>query len=249
LPRADGCLAVIVEEFDQFVDDFGFVFLAGPGVTRPLLGQHFRSWVLTHLGGHSSGTPFLRQRMVSSIHLSPPSVTFFLSQFATRKSIAGSDFIFDNPPGIVCGGANRVSALGDWFFFCRECFSQAGRQQFCDPLPAFLPVLIQFLAVNQPQARKSHEADQGSQAHCVNKVKHERWSIVGKVVHKNLAIAQSGHGQCRQQGRQSHGAAHTAQVALDPGEFFRHQMTLMALVVKETLLQKLGMFLVLAHAG
>jgi hypothetical protein len=81
LPRADGCLAVIVEEFDQFVDDFGFVFLAGPGVTRPLLGQHFRSWVLTHLGGHSSGTPFLRQRMVSSIHLSPPSVTFFLSQF------------------------------------------------------------------------------------------------------------------------------------------------------------------------
>jgi hypothetical protein len=85
LQRADGRLAVVVEEFDHFVDDFGFVFLAGTGVTISLLGQHFRSCLLTHFGVHSSGTPFLSQRMVPSNHFTPPSVTFFLSQFGAWK--------------------------------------------------------------------------------------------------------------------------------------------------------------------
>jgi hypothetical protein len=58
------------------------MFLASPGVTRPLLGQHFHSGFLTHVGVHSSVTPFLSQRMISSNHFSPPSVTIFLSQFA-----------------------------------------------------------------------------------------------------------------------------------------------------------------------
>ena len=86
LQRADGRLAVIVEKFDQFVDDFGFVFLAGPGVTLPLPGQHFRSCFLTHFDVHSSVTSLLSQRMVSSIHFTPPSVTFFLSQFAPYQN-------------------------------------------------------------------------------------------------------------------------------------------------------------------
>ena len=39
-PRPDGGRAMGAEKFDPFVDDFGFVFLAGAGVTIPLLGQH-----------------------------------------------------------------------------------------------------------------------------------------------------------------------------------------------------------------
>src|SRR5208282_3788264 len=82
LQRTNGGLAVVAEKFDQFVDDFGFVFLAGPGVTRTLQNQHFLSGNLTHFQVHSSVTPFLRQCMVHVNHFPPPTVTFFLSQFA-----------------------------------------------------------------------------------------------------------------------------------------------------------------------
>src|SRR5208282_269141 len=82
LQRTNGGLAVVAEKFDQFVDDFGFVFLAGPGVTRTLQNQHFLSGNLTHFQVHSSVTPFLSQRMVHVNHFPPPTVTFFLSQFA-----------------------------------------------------------------------------------------------------------------------------------------------------------------------
>lgn len=58
LQRPDGRLAVIAEEIDQFVDDLGFVLPAGPGITRPLPGQHFTACFLTHLGVHGSVTPF-----------------------------------------------------------------------------------------------------------------------------------------------------------------------------------------------
>jgi len=85
LQRADGRLAVVAEEFDQFVDDFSFVFLAGPGVTITLLGQHFRSCDLTHFGVHGSVTPFLSQRMVFSNHFTSLWVTIFLSQFVGER--------------------------------------------------------------------------------------------------------------------------------------------------------------------
>lgn len=43
LERTDGRLAVAIEEFDQFVDDFGLVFFAGTGITITLFCQHFTS--------------------------------------------------------------------------------------------------------------------------------------------------------------------------------------------------------------
>jgi hypothetical protein len=73
---------MVGEERDHFVDDFGFVFLARPRVSLTLADQHFLSGVLTHFRVHSSVTPLLSQRMVSSNHFSPPTVTIFLSQFA-----------------------------------------------------------------------------------------------------------------------------------------------------------------------
>jgi hypothetical protein len=56
---ADGRLAMITKQFNQFGDDFGFVFLAGVGIPIPLFGQHFLSCDLTHLGVHGSATSFL----------------------------------------------------------------------------------------------------------------------------------------------------------------------------------------------
>lgn len=50
LHRADGRLAVVVKELDQLVDDFSFVFLAGPGVTSPLFGQHYLSCFFDSFG-------------------------------------------------------------------------------------------------------------------------------------------------------------------------------------------------------
>ena len=55
--RADGRFAVVAAEFDQFVADFGLVFLAGPGVTIALPGQHLGSCALTQVGFPSSVTP------------------------------------------------------------------------------------------------------------------------------------------------------------------------------------------------
>jgi hypothetical protein len=49
---------VLAEEFDQFVEDFGFVFLARPCLTLTLAIQHFLSGDLTHFGVHVSVTPF-----------------------------------------------------------------------------------------------------------------------------------------------------------------------------------------------
>jgi hypothetical protein len=72
---------VVAEEFDQFVDDFGFMFLARPSVTITRGGQNFLTCDLTHLGVHGSVTPFLSQRMLSSNHFTPLPVTIFLSQF------------------------------------------------------------------------------------------------------------------------------------------------------------------------
>jgi hypothetical protein len=87
LQRSDGRLAVVAQEFDQFVDDFGFMFLARPSVTITLGGQDFLTCDLTHFGVHGSVTPFLSQRMVSSNHFTPLWVTFFLSQFGNSNNI------------------------------------------------------------------------------------------------------------------------------------------------------------------
>ena len=82
--RPDGRLAVVPKQFDQFIDDFDFVFLAGPGISLPLLDQHFHPCFLTHFGVHGSVTSLLSQRLASSCQATPPSVTFFLSQIAVR---------------------------------------------------------------------------------------------------------------------------------------------------------------------
>jgi hypothetical protein len=81
LQRTDRRFAVVAEEFDQFVDDFGFMFLARTSVTITLGVQDFLTCDLTHFGVHGSVTPFLSQRMVSSNHFTPLWVTIFLSQF------------------------------------------------------------------------------------------------------------------------------------------------------------------------
>lgn len=109
LPCADGRLAAGVEELDPFVDDFGFVFLAGPGVTRPHLGQHLVSCFLTHLRFHSSVAPLLSQRMVSSNHSTPPSVTFFLSNsnFRFGSGPSGPALDFARLQAKLCGSMGR----------------------------------------------------------------------------------------------------------------------------------------------
>ena len=78
--RRAGGLAVVAKEFDQFVDDFGFVFLAGPRVTIPLSGRHFGACDLTYFGVHGLVTPFVSQGMVS-LKPFPPSVIILSSQF------------------------------------------------------------------------------------------------------------------------------------------------------------------------
>jgi len=56
---ADGRLAVITEEFDQFVEDSRFMWLAGTGVAFTLPGQHFLSCHFTHMDVHALVTPIL----------------------------------------------------------------------------------------------------------------------------------------------------------------------------------------------
>ena len=50
---------MIAEQFNQFGNDFTFVFLARPRVTLPLSGQHFLTCHFAHFGVHTSVTPFL----------------------------------------------------------------------------------------------------------------------------------------------------------------------------------------------
>src|SRR5438045_1177690 len=89
--RADGNLlhqqrspqrgfTVVTEELHHFIDDLAFVFFARSRISGPQLLQHFFTRFLTHFGVHRSVTPLLSQRMTSSSHYAPPSVTIFLSQ-------------------------------------------------------------------------------------------------------------------------------------------------------------------------
>jgi hypothetical protein len=78
--RADRGLAVVAEKLDQFVEDLGLVLPAGAGVALALLGQDFLSRQFTHLGVHAPVTPLLSLRGLPRLPLTPPSVTFFLSQ-------------------------------------------------------------------------------------------------------------------------------------------------------------------------
>ena len=79
---ADGRLAVIVEELDSFIDDFGLVGSASSGLARALLGQHCLPCSFTHVGVHIWATPLLSLQGLTQSPQPPPSVTFFLSQIA-----------------------------------------------------------------------------------------------------------------------------------------------------------------------
>ena len=78
-------LWAVTEPLDQFVEDFGLVPLARPSVTITPGGHDFPAGDLTHLAAHDSETPFLSGRMVPQTISSPPSATFFLSQFAGQN--------------------------------------------------------------------------------------------------------------------------------------------------------------------
>lgn len=85
LQRSDGRLTEGAGEFDQFVEDFSFVFLAGASVAIPLLDQHFLSGQLTHLDVHGSVTPLLSAWGRPTQPTPPTSVTIFLSQIECLK--------------------------------------------------------------------------------------------------------------------------------------------------------------------
>ncbi len=54
-----GRFAVVAEEFDHLIDDFGFVLQTSAGITTAQLFEHLDSRLLTHLGMHNMGnTPF-----------------------------------------------------------------------------------------------------------------------------------------------------------------------------------------------
>ena len=79
---ADGRLAVITEQLDQFGDDLGLVEPASSGLALALLGQHFLTCFFTHVGVHIWVTPLLSLQGPPQPTHTPPSVTFLLSQIA-----------------------------------------------------------------------------------------------------------------------------------------------------------------------
>ena len=55
---ADGRMAVIAEQFDQFVEDFDLVGPASSGLALALLSQHFLTCFFTHVGFIFGEHPF-----------------------------------------------------------------------------------------------------------------------------------------------------------------------------------------------
>ena len=82
---ADGHLAVIADQFDQFGDDFGRVEPASSGIALPLLGQHFSTCLFTHVMVHIWLTPLLSLQGPTQSPHTPPSVTFFFSQIVRNR--------------------------------------------------------------------------------------------------------------------------------------------------------------------
>ncbi|MGA2852914.1 MAG: hypothetical protein ABSE90_02100 [Verrucomicrobiota bacterium] len=129
----------------------------------------------------------------------------------------------------------------------RDRFAQAGLQQLRDHLATFLPPLIQFPAIDHPEAHKSQEADQRSHAQRANNVNDELLCIVGKIFHQNLSIAKTRRGKRNQDDHQPHRALHAARVALNLYDPFVQFLAPGAFVIKNALPQKHRMFLVFAH--
>jgi hypothetical protein len=70
-----------IEQFDELIEDLGFVFFTSPRVATAQLGQHFPFGLSIHGGVHFWVTPLLRQPINSPLITPSASVTFFLSQF------------------------------------------------------------------------------------------------------------------------------------------------------------------------
>jgi hypothetical protein len=85
--RAQGGLAMVAEQFDQFADQLGLVGATRAEVAPAHLREDFLTGVLAHFGVHGSVTPIFESTGTVRQPRSPASVTIFLSQIAARPAL------------------------------------------------------------------------------------------------------------------------------------------------------------------